>query len=154
MKPLAFLAVMLLLGQVSAVGKQKVLTSDPLTALPLFPATDFGFGNQPTNLPDGTVCASKMHGNFYMVNKSKVSATVAWYVAHLAGFKKISGYAFGRSQTALYNAAGTLLVSITGEPAAAGADADVYSVAYESFEPGLAEKAINGLTTGNIDCRR
>src|SRR5579859_1754373 len=136
MKPLAFFAVLLVLAQVAA-AKPKVLTADPLTGLPLFPATDSGFGNEPSPMPSSNLCGSKMQAEFYLLAKTKVSATVAWYGSHLAGFKKIEGYADGRSQTIFSNAGGTTLVIVTGSSGAKGEDADAYSVAYQRYQPGL-----------------
>ena len=100
MKCLGIFLVMLGLGCVSA--NAETLTSDPLTGLPLDPATDsrLHLGNEPTKIPDTQVCNSKMQANFYMVY-DKVDATVAWYTAHLAGFHKSHAYAAGRSQDAL-----------------------------------------------------
>ena len=43
---------------------------DPLTGLPLIPATvQFkNVGNEPDKLPDGQVCKSKGQGNFYSLS--------------------------------------------------------------------------------------
>jgi hypothetical protein len=74
----------------SASGGAAKLTADPLTNLPLYPATDsrLHLGNDPTRLPDGHMCKSTMQTDFYAVFDSKVDATIAWYAAHLNGFKK------------------------------------------------------------------
>lgn len=144
---------MLVVCLMNALGQGKLLTNDPLTNLPLIPATVFGTSNEPTKMPDGEVCKSKMQGNFYSLNDIKVDSVVAWYSSHLSGFKKVSGYQGGRSQTGFYNSDRTILVGVTGTPGAKGENTDAYAVAYERYQPGLSEKAITGLTNGNIDCR-
>lgn len=155
-----YIAVFALL-LVNAVGQAKVLTTDPLTGLPLSPATDPGNHtpglsmtyNEPTKMPEAQICKSKYQGNFYSLYKIKVDAAVTWYSSHLPGFKKIQGYESGRAQIAFYKPDGTILVIITGDRGKEGEDVDAYAAAYERFEPGLGEKAITGLTTGKIDCR-
>jgi hypothetical protein len=139
----------------------QLLTKDPGTGLPLIPATDSGnrigdtpyVYNQPTKMPDGHICKSTMQANFYMLFTIKVDATVAWYDAHLTGFKKVSGYGGGRSQTAFSNADGTLVVIVTGDAGAQGANVDAYSVAYERYQPGLSAKTIDSLTQGKLTCQ-
>src|ERR1700690_4317743 len=80
------------------------LTTDPLTGLPLDPATDsHHLGNEPSKMPDSQICKSKTQGDSYTDIGSKVDVTVAWYAAHLAGFHKTHAYAAGRSQDAFYN---------------------------------------------------
>jgi hypothetical protein len=144
---------------VTAAGSQ-ALTKDPATGLPLIPATDphvptvlTSAPNEPTKMPDGRVCKSAMQANFYSLYKIKVDATVAWYDAHLSGFKKVSGYGGGRSQTAFSNADGTLVVIVTGDAGAQGANVDAYSVAYERYQPGLSAKTIDSLTQGKLTCQ-
>ena len=68
-----------------AGGSTKLLTADPLTNLPLYPATDsrLHLGNDPTRLPESNVCKSKMQADFYTVYDTKVDATLLWYGAHL-----------------------------------------------------------------------
>ena len=155
MKITLLAAAIFVLGLATYAGQGKTLTSDPLTNLPLIPATDSGMqlGNEPTQLPAGDVCKSKMQGEYYMLFKIKVDATVAWYSSHITGFKKFQGYASGRSQTIFYNSDGTIIVSVTGEPGAQGANADGYSVGYERFQPGLSEKTITSLANGKIVCQ-
>ena len=117
MKTTLLVGTMLVLALATSAGQGKTLTSDPLTNLPLIPATDSGMqlGNEPTQLPAGDVCKSKMQGEFYMLYKIKVDATVAWYSSHITGFKKFQGYASGRSQTIFYNSDGTTVIAVTGE---------------------------------------
>ena len=93
------------------------LTTDPLTGLPLYPATDsrLHLGNEPTKIPDSQICKSQMQGDFYVVYDSRMDATFAWYAAHLAGFHKAHAYSNGRSRDAFYNDAGTLAVIVTGD---------------------------------------
>jgi hypothetical protein len=109
---------MFVLCLTNATGQGKLLTSDPLTGLPLIPETDPGKHianmaytyNEPTKMPDGQVCKSKMHANFYSLHNIKVGAVVTWYSSHLSGFKKVSGYESERSQTAFYNSDGTIVI--------------------------------------------
>src|ERR1700687_67115 len=75
------------------------LTTDPLTGLPLDPATDsHNLGNEPMKMHDSQICKSTMQGDFYSNVDAKVDATVAWYAGHLTGFRKSHAYANGRTQ--------------------------------------------------------
>jgi hypothetical protein len=51
-----------------------ILTADPLTKLPLIPATVGLLGNQPQSLDPATVCKSKMAANMYSVVNSTFAA--------------------------------------------------------------------------------
>jgi hypothetical protein len=65
MKSLPSFAVMFILGfAFSASGA--TLTTDPLSGLPLNPATDsrLHLGNEPTKVPDSQICKSKMQSDF------------------------------------------------------------------------------------------
>lgn len=145
----------------NAVGQAKVLTNDPLTGLPLIPATVVAknAGNQPVRMPDGQVCRSKMQGNFYSLynyfapNKIKLNEAIAWYAAHLSQFKKVQGYESGRSQIAFYNGDRTIVIFLTGNNGAPGENTDAYSVAYERYQPAISEKTITSLTQGKIMCQ-
>lgn len=159
MKNMLAVVTILLLGLANAVGQAKVVTNDPLTGLPLIPAS--AVAKTPVKMPNGQVCKSKMQGNFYSLfsptsyfskQTIKVSAVAAWYSSHLSGFKKVSGYNSGTSQTAFYNSDRTIVVIVTGNPGAAGEDTDAYSVAYERYQPGLSEKTVTSLTQGKIVC--
>src|ERR1700729_3451410 len=91
MKPSKRFAIALILwSAMISDGSAKLLTVDPLTDLPLYPATDsrLHLGNDPPRVPESSVCGSKMQADFYSVYDSKVDATVAWYSAHLPRFKK------------------------------------------------------------------
>jgi len=144
----------------NAAGQEKVLTNDPLTGLPLIPATVVAknAGNKPVKMPDGKVCRSNMQGNFYSLynyfaqNKIKLNEAIVWYATHLSQFKKIQGYESGRSQIAFYNSDRTVVIFLTGNKGAPGEDTDAYSVAYERYQPGLSEKTIASLTQGKIAC--
>ena len=145
----------------NAAGQAKVLTSDPLTGVPLIPATVLfkNVGNEPDKLPDGQVCKSKMQGNLYLlsnvmnpVSALKMDAAAAWYASHLSGYKKVAGYEGSRSQIAFYNSDKTIVVILTGQLGAKGENADAFSVAYERYQPGLSEKTISSLTQGKIAC--
>ena len=130
------------------------LTSDPLTGLPLYPATDsrLHLGNQPTRLPASTVCGSRMRADFYAVFDSKQRATVAWYAARLKGFRSTHAYAANRSQDTFYDKGGTTIVSVTGVPGTVAEDTDTYSVLYARFEPGLPEQVIVSLNRQRVVC--
>jgi hypothetical protein len=138
----------------TASGGPKLLTSDPLTGLPLYPATDsrLHLGNQPTVLPESTVCKSKMQADFYSIYDSKVDVTLAWYSARLSGFKKTHAYAADRSQDTFYKPDGTLVVSVTGSPGKDGENTDSYSVVYARFQPGLSERAVITLNQQKTVC--
>ncbi len=143
-----------LLFALTAQGGTKLLTADPLTGLPLIPATDsrLHLGNAPTQLPESQVCKSKMQADFYSVFDSKVDATVAWYSAQLTGMKKTHAYAANRSQDTFYKADGTVVVSITGSPGKDGENTDTYAVVYMVYQPGLAEKTILGINQQKVVC--
>jgi hypothetical protein len=149
-----FVAILILSFVLTARSGTKLLTTDPLTGLPLHPATDsrLHLGNEPTRLPESLVCKSKMQADFYSVYDSKVNATLTWYDAHLPGFKKTHAFAANRSQDAFYKADGTVLVSVTGSPGKEGENADTYSVLYAHFQPGLSEKTIVALNQQNLVC--
>ena len=149
-----FVAMLILSFVLTARGGTKVLTTDPLTGLPLHPATDsrLHLGNEPTQLPKSEVCTSKMQVDFYSVYDSKVNATLAWYSAHLAGFRRTHAYAANRSQDTFYNLEGTLAVSVTGTSGKADENTETYSVAYSRFQPALPEKAIVGLNQQKVIC--
>lgn len=138
----------------AARGGTKLLTTDPLTGLPLYPATDsrLHLGNEPTRLPESQVCKSKMQADFYSVYDSKVNATLAWYDAHLPEFKKTHAYAANRSQDTYYKTDGTVLVSVTGSPGKEGENTDTYSVLYAHLQPELPEKTIVGLNQQRVVC--
>ena len=161
MKLTLLIATMLIFSLACAAGQSKVLTNDPLTGLPLIPATVVvkNAGNEPVKMPDGQVCKSKMQGDFYSLynyfsqNKIKLNDAVAWYASHLSGFTKVQGYESGRSQTAFYNSDRTVVIFLTGNNGAQGENTDAYSVAYEHYQPGISEKTITSLTQGKIVCQ-
>jgi hypothetical protein len=158
MKTVFLAATMFVLCLANATGQGKLLASDPLTDLPLISATgrhigNLSYTNKPTQMPDGQICKSKFQGNFYSLFNIKVDAAIASYSSHLSGFKKVSGYASKRSQTAFYNSDGTIVVIVTGDSGAQGENTDAYSVAYERYQPGISEKTITALTQGNIVCQ-
>ena len=144
---LASLSVALSAGNV-------VLTTDPLTGLPIDPKSDPGMnaGNAPVKMDDMQICKSKMQANLYSVF-DKVDPTVAWYAAHLTGFHKSHTYFRNRAQNAFYNDAGTLVVIVVGEPGKDGENVDTHAVTYYRFQPGLPAKTIVSFGTQNLDCR-
>jgi hypothetical protein len=160
MKAIFVLGTMLLFC-LAAAGQGNL---DPLTGLRVIPAAETvvagkSYGFQPGRMPEATVCKSEMKGEFFSIldsnvkdSKVKVSTVVAWYAAHLPGFKKTQGYGSNRSQTIFSNADGTILVIITGDSAAQGQDTHTHSVAYEKYQPGLSAKTIESSTKGTFDC--
>jgi len=155
MRCMALSITFLLLELGNAAGGGTLLTQDPLTGLPLIPQTDsrLHLGNEPQKIPDTTICKSKVQTDFYSLFDIKTSATLAWYAAHLPGFRKVHGFAMNRSQDAFYKTDGTLIVGITGSPAPGGQDSEGYSVVYMHAEPGLSEKTIDSLEEGKIVCQ-
>lgn len=149
-----FLLTLGLTFTVAGHAGAKLLTTDPLTGLSLYPATDsrLHLGNEPTRLPESSVCRSKMQADFYSVYDSKVDATLAWYDAHLHGFKKTHAYAARRSQDTYYKPDGTVIVSVTGSAGKEGEDTDTYSVTYACFQPGLSEKSIVSFNQKKVVC--
>ena len=131
------------------------LTADPLTGLPLYPATDsrLHLGNDPTKIPDSQICKSHMQANFYVVYDSKIDATLAWYTAHLAGFHKSHAYSNGRSRDAFYNDAGTQVVIVTGDQGKDDQNVGTHGIVYYSFKPGLPPKTIIGFTQEKFTCQ-
>jgi len=129
------------------------LSADPLTKLPL-PAGpgSLQVTGDAMSVPDVPVCKSKGQMNFYAGVSGKVDAAIAWYSAHLQGFQHVHGYGFGRSQDTFYNAPGTLIVSITGKPAAEGQNTDVYSITYGTIQPGVSSKVIGGMNSQKVVC--
>lgn len=138
------------------------LTTDPLTGLPLDPATicnsqicvKYGTNNDPVKIPDALWCKSKMQSNFYTLSgfNVKMDAVVAWYAAHLTGFKRTHAYAGGSSNDTFYNAAGTMFVLVKGDRAPEGATATAYAVTYYRVQPALSEKSILGLNRMQRTC--
>jgi hypothetical protein len=155
MKPSIILSLVLAAcAALAAGGSTKLLVSDPLTGLPLYPATDskLHLGNEPTRLPESSACKSKMQSDFYTVYESKVDVTLAWYEARLPGFKKIHAYTANRTLDTFYNAEGTLAVSVTGSAGKEGENADTYSVVYLLFQPALSEKSIVSFNQQKLIC--
>jgi hypothetical protein len=145
----------------NAAGQAKVLTNDPLTGLPLTPASVVAkdAGNAPVKMPDGHVCKSKMQGDFYTLfnyfskGNIKYSEAISWYSAHLPGFKKVQGSQSKTTQTALYNSDGTVVVILTSEFGPQDENTKTHGVAYERYQPGLSEKTITSLTQEKIVCQ-
>jgi hypothetical protein len=131
------------------------LTNDPLTGLPLHPATDsrLHLGNEPTRLPVSTVCGSTMRADFYSVFDATQGAIVAWYAARLRGFRRTHAYAASRLQDTFYNADGTIIVSVSGVHAGRDENSEAYSILYARLGPGLPEKVIVSLNQQRVVCQ-
>ena len=153
MKQVLNLAAMLVFSFPALAGSA-TLTTDPLTKLPLIPSKDSGLhlDNAPMRLPDTKMCKSNMQTDFYSLNVGKLNAVIAWYGAHLSGFHKTHAFGGDRAQDTFYNADGTVIVSITGEPGKNGEDVDTHSILYAHFQPGLSEKEIVGMNAGHLVC--
>lgn len=161
MKRTCLWVVMTALCWTSAAAQGTHLTKDPLTGLPLIPATDPTrsgspppnvsptllkyMGNAPVEMPGAVICRSKFQGNFYQLVNSKTDAIIAWYGSHLPGFKTARS-ATG-STTVFFSDDRTILVIVMGTP---GGNAN--SVSYERYQPGLSQKTITGLTQGKMLC--
>jgi len=127
-------------------------TTDSLTGLP-FPDAATGIKlYEPMKLDPVQVCKSTQTTNFYTVDGAKTSAAIAWYGAHLKGFRHLHGYAAGRTQDEFVNADGTLLVGITGIPAADGVDTEVYAIVYATLKPGASQQVLKGLLSQSLSC--
>ena len=161
MKTLCLYAAVLALTLVNASGQAKMLTNDPLTGLPLIPATvvSKNVGNEPDKMPDGRVCKSNMQGNFYslfsIMNPTggiKMDAAATWYASHLSGYKKVQGYESGPLANRFLQLRRNHCDFRDRTTRRAGRDADAYAVAYERYQPGISEKTITSLTQGKIVC--
>jgi len=151
-----FFRTLMMLASLSVVlsAGNTILTTDPLTGLPIDPKSDLGLGlgNAPVKMDDQQICKSKMQANHYSVF-DKVDPTVAWYAAHLTGFHKSHTYYRNRTQNAFYNDAGTLVVIVVGELGKDGENVGTHAVTYYRFQPGLSAKTIVSFGTQNLDCR-
>jgi hypothetical protein len=126
---------------------------DPLTKLPLpLAGAPVLLYDNPNEIDDVPVCKSHSAMNFYTGRSGTVSAAVAWYASHLSGFKHVHGIGSGRSQDTFYNAAGTLIVGITGKPGQEGQDTPVHSIIYGTIQPGVSDKVIAGMNIQKIVC--
>ena len=158
MKSIFLLATTLLVCLSAAWAQTKILTSDPLTGLPLMPPTESAkkVGNKPVTMPEGVVCKSKFQGNFYKLydyfskDNVKLTDALAWYASHLSGFKKVEPS--DHSQTIFYNPDGTMLVIVDSQKTTDGVT-KVSSAAYERYQPGLSEKTIEGMAQKRIVCK-
>jgi hypothetical protein len=141
-----------------ASGQAKILTNDPLPALPLMPPTESAkkVGNEPVKMPVSAVCKSKMQGNFYSLynyfskDNIKLTDAIAWHTSHLSSFKKVAGS--GNAQTVFYNSDGALLVIVSSEADAKDGVTKTRSVTYERYQPGLSDKTIFGFTQNKMAC--
>ncbi|HEY3731049.1 MAG TPA: hypothetical protein VGL28_07280 [Steroidobacteraceae bacterium] len=135
-------------GLASAAGG-----SEALTGLPL-PDASSGMRVDPpaVDIPPAPVCRSTMKSSFYSVAGFQTSTAIAWYGAHLKGFKHLHGYGAGRTQDAFLSADGMLYVGITGSPGKDGADSEAYAILYGTFKPAVSEKVLLGMLTQRGGC--
>jgi hypothetical protein len=147
--PVGILAIVFGVRAGSADG----VATDELTKLPLPTAgASLLLYDNPNKIDDVPVCKSKSTMNFYSGRSGTVSAAVNWYASHLPGFRHVHGIGSGRSQDTFYNASGTLIVGITGEPGKEGQDTKVYSVIYGTIQPGVADRVIAGMNIQKVVC--
>jgi hypothetical protein len=126
--------------------------TDSVTGLPVPDAASGMSLDTPMKIDPVQVCKSMQTSNFYVVSGAKTSTVIAWYAAHLKGFRHMHAYASGRAQDGFVNADGSLLVGITGSPAADGADSGAYAVTYVALKPGASDKVLTGLMTQHLSC--
>lgn len=158
MKIVSLFAASLVFCVAMAAGQVKVLTNDPLTGLPLLPASESAkkTGNAPVKMPDGSVCKTKMQGNFYKVydyfakDNIKQADAITFYTAHLPGFKK--GESSDHGMTIYSNADGTIVVIVIAQLKTSDGIARTSSVSYERYQPGISEKTIASFLQKRIVC--
>jgi hypothetical protein len=126
---------------------------DALTGLPL-PDAASGMKIVPPamDMPATSICRSAMKTVFYSVSGFRTSTAIAWYGAHLQGFKHLHGYGADRTQDIFLSADGRLYVAITGSPGRDGADTDAYAISYATFTPAVSEKGLLGMLTQRGGC--
>ncbi len=136
----------------TAVHAAPMLTADPLTQLPLIPATAGMPGNHPQALDPSMICQSKMQANTYSVVKANLASTTAWYTEHLSGLKHVHVYSAPSTKEGYYNADGSVFVIVLGAPGAEHANVDTYSVTYYTFSPGLPDKVLLNILHDKVEC--
>ena len=127
-------------------------STDVLTGLPLPDAASGMKLYTPMKIDPSQVCKSTHTSEFYSVRGFKTSTAIAWYGAHLKGFRHMHGYGSGRSQDLFVNADGSMYVSITGSPASDGEDTDAYAISYATLKPGLSDKTLAGMLSQKMSC--
>jgi hypothetical protein len=131
----------------------KTLASDRLTGLPIIASEDkFHSENEPQVIDPFQTCKSKSEMNMYSPMGIKMNLTVAWYESKLTGFKKAVSYD-GAQEVLFCKTDRTIAVSIIGKKAPQGSDADVDSITYAKFTPGLAEKEMLGMNSHKPVCQ-
>lgn len=136
--------ITIVVGPACIFASSVAYANDPVTSLPVYPGlTD----SDP--LPQASVCRKAMQGDFYIVMGQKVEAVVDWYAKHLAGFKKHHAITDHRSQDTFFSSDGTQEVTVTGNPN----NAEVFSISYGRFQPGLSEPERASFNTGKQVCK-
>ena len=118
--------------------------NDPVTSLPVYPGV-----TDSNPLPKASICRKAMQGDFYMVMAEKDDVVVGWYSRHLAGYKKYHAITDHRSQDTFFNSDGTQEITVTGSPN----NAEVFSISYGRFQPGLSEPERASFNTGKQVCK-
>ena len=120
-------------------------TKDIITGLPVYPGV-----TNPNPLPTTVLCKSQSSGNFFIVSGKNAREVANWYTAALPGFKRFSTVTGGTSQDTYFSPDGTQEVTLTGRPNSA----EVYSISYRRFHPGLSTSAMASFNTGKMICGR
>jgi hypothetical protein len=118
--------------------------NDPVSGLPLPP--DLRASNDAIDL---NICGHPGKANQYLMRSSTVAIEIAWFKAHLAGYKLYHAFWDNRSQDTFYSADGTKGVTITGIP---GSDT-VFSLMYLRFATGLTEHQRASFSPSNPSCK-
>jgi hypothetical protein len=119
-------------------------SNDPVTGLPLLP--NLHASNDPMDI---TICAKKAQANQYFTRKDTVAEDLAWYKAHLAGYRLYHAFWDDRSQDTFWSADGTKGVNITGTPK----DDKTFSVMYLQMKTGLTDHERSVFSPSNPSCK-
>jgi hypothetical protein len=118
--------------------------NDPLSGLPLAPGMTPS--NDPLNFP---ICTKPAQGNQYVFLKDTVPADIAWYKAHLPGYRTVHAFWDERSQDTFFSPDGTKAVTITGTPKSD----KVFSVMYITLKTGPTEHQWMVFSPSNPTCK-
>ena len=117
--------------------------NDPVTGLPLP-------GLSPENKPMSVfICKKQAKIDLYYPGGHTVAGDLAWYTAHLPGYRKVHMFWDKRSQDSFYSPDGTKGVSITGNPIGD----EVHGISYIAIQPGLTPHEITAFSPSNLSCK-